>query len=88
MSGKDARSQKCWLQFQVDKFLKLLPTWFMDMEVWKGTFLCCVLLIFTKFMMSELPHSRPLPLPVLVRVYVEVNGTVEGCQQVAEAGHI
>ena len=35
---------------------------------------------------GELPHSPPLLM--LVRVYVEVDGAVEGGQQVAEAGHI
>ena len=37
---------------------------------------------------GELPHSLPLPLPVLVRVNVEINRAVEGGQQVAEAGHV
>ena len=35
---------------------------------------------------GELPHS--LPLPVLVRIDVEVNGAVEVGQQVTEAGHV
>ena len=35
---------------------------------------------------GELPHS--LPLTVLEGVDVEVDGAVEGCQQVAEAGHV
>ena len=35
---------------------------------------------------GELPH--PLPLAVLEGVDVEVDGAVEGDQQVAEAGHV
>ena len=35
---------------------------------------------------GELPHS--LPLAVLEGVDVEVDGAVEGGQQVAEAGHV
>ena len=37
---------------------------------------------------GELPHSLPLPLLMLVRVDVEVDGAVEGGEEVAEAGHV